>query len=95
MESLPLPSSKRLNTKAIEESPLEFLRSQAEQINPAILLADELMRKDASELLSTEDVEAAQSVLIYGRQEIEHVQRHLDALIRTPASPSLYVPVGF
>ena len=76
-------------------SPLEILRSEAEQINPAILLADELMRKDASELLSTEDIELAQTVIAYGRHEIENVQRQLAALISTPASSSAYIPVGF
>ena len=63
--------------------------------NPAILLADELMRKDASDLLSTEDIELAQTVVTYGRHEIENVQRQLAALISTPASSSVYVPVGF
>jgi len=95
MENLPSPSSKRLSTKAIETIPLEILRSEAEQINPAILLADELMRKDASALLSTEDIELAQTVVTYGRHEIENVQRQLAALISTPASSSAYIPLGF
>ncbi|MGB7208422.1 MAG: hypothetical protein WBD27_07170 [Pyrinomonadaceae bacterium] len=79
----------------METSPLEILRSEAEQINPAILLADELVRKDASELLSTEDIELAQTVVTYGRHEIENVQRQLSALISTPASSSAYIPIGF
>ena len=93
MESLPSPSSKRLSTKA--ETPLEILCGETEQINPAILLADELMRKGAAELLSTEDIEQAESVLLYSRQEIENVQRQLSALINSRASASVYVPVGF
>ena len=79
----------------METSSLEILRSEAEQINPAILLADELMRKDASELLSTEEIELAQTVVTYGRHEIENVQRQLVALISTPASSSAYIPLGF
>jgi hypothetical protein len=79
----------------METSPLEILRREAEQINPAILLADALMRKDASELLSAEDIELAQTIVTYGRHEIENVQRQLAALISTPASPSTYIPVGF
>ena len=86
---------KKAQHKGTETSPLEILRSEAEQINPAILLADELMRKDASELLSTEDIELAQTVVTYGRHEIENVQRQLAALISTPASSSAYIPVGF
>ena len=91
----PSPSSKRLSTRAIETSPIEILRGETEQINPAILLADELMRKDTSELLSAEDIELAQNVVTHGRYEIENVQRQLTALISTPASSSAYVPVGF
>ncbi len=93
MESLPSRSSKRLNTKAA--TPLEILCGEVEQINPAILLAEELMRKGAAELLSTEEVELAESVLDYSRQEIENVQRQLSALIDIPPSPSAYIPIGF
>ena len=53
------------------------------------------MRKDAAELLSQEEVELAESVLVLGRQEIENVERQLTALMKIPASPSFYVPVGF
>lgn len=93
MENLPSQSSKRLSTKAV--TPLEILCGETEQINPAILLADELMRKGAAELLSAEDIEQAETVLLYSRAEIEKVQRQLSALINTPASASVYVPVGF
>lgn len=79
----------------METSPLEILQSETEQINPAILLADELMRKDASELLNTDDIEFAQRVLTHGRHEIENVQRQLAALISTPASSAAYIPAGF
>ncbi len=34
------------------ESTIEVLLSETEQLNPAIILADELMRRDAAELLS-------------------------------------------
>lgn len=93
MESSPSQSSKRLSTKAA--TPLEILCGEVEQINPAILLADELMRKGAAAFLSPEYIEQAEAVLLYSRQEIGNVQRQLSALVNTRASASVYVPVGF
>lgn len=77
------------------EMPLEILRGETEQLNPAIILADELMRRDAAELLSTQDIERAEKVLKYGAREIEIVERHMAAFIKSPAEPSTYIPPGF
>lgn len=77
------------------ESPLKILADETEQINPAILLAEALMRRDAADLLSAEDIDRAEETLQVGRMEIETVERHLSAFVRSPASPSLNIPTGF
>ena len=78
-----------------DESPLELLRDESEQINPAIILADQLMRREATVLLSVEEVNEAESVLAIGTQEIEAIESHLKAFLKTPPSAVNYVPVGF
>ncbi|MEQ1604733.1 MAG: hypothetical protein ABL999_07675 [Pyrinomonadaceae bacterium] len=78
-----------------DESPLELLRTENEQINPAIILAERLMRREAAELLTVEEVEEAESVLAIGTQEIEAMESHLKAFLKSPASAMDYVPVGF
>lgn len=77
------------------ESPLEILIGESEQINPAILLAEEFMRRDAADLLSAEDINRAEAVLGKGRNEIETIRRQLAAFERSPASPSVSLPTGF
>lgn len=77
------------------ESPLEILIGETEQVNPAILLADEFMRRDAADLLSAEDVNRAEEVLNEGRMEIETVRRQIATFERSPASPSIHTPTGF
>jgi len=78
-----------------DDSPLKLLRAEDEQINPAIILAERLMRRDAAELLSVEEVNEAESVLSIGTQEIETIESHLKAFLKTPPSAVNYVPVGF
>ncbi len=78
-----------------DESPLELLRAEIEQINPAIILADQLMRREASELLTVEEVNEAENILAIGTREIEAVESHRKAFQKTPASAIDYVPVGF
>ncbi|HMM79246.1 MAG TPA: hypothetical protein PKC65_04400 [Pyrinomonadaceae bacterium] len=77
------------------ESPLEILTRETEQINPAILLAEEFMRRDAADLLSAEEIKRADEILRIGEMEIEMLQRHLAAFVRLPASPSVRIPTGF
>ena len=77
------------------ETPLQVLCSEAEQLNPAIILADELMRRDAADVLSTEDIERAELVLQFGAKEIEIVEQHLAAFVRSPAKPAMCIPTGF
>jgi len=76
-------------------SPLEILVREIEQVNPAILLAEELMRRDAADLLSAEDVMKAEEILQIGGMEIEVLQKQLAAFVRLPASPSVSIPTGF
>ena len=77
------------------ESPLELLRAEIEQINPAIILAAQLMRREASELLTVEEVNAAENILAIGTQEIETVESHRKAFQKSPASAIDYLPIGF
>lgn len=78
-----------------DDSPLHFLRAASEQVNPAITLADRLMRRDAEKLLTVEEVSEAEKVLAIGTQEIETVEFHRKAFLKTPASAIDYVPIGF
>ena len=78
-----------------DDSPIDILRAEPERINPAIILADRLMRRDAEELLTVEDVAEAEHVLAIGTQEIEAIESHRKAFLKTPASAIDYIPVGF
>lgn len=75
--------------------PLSLLAHEPEQVNPAIILADELMRRDAAELLSVEEVANAEKVLEIGAAEIEAIDRHRGAFVKCASSPCGYVPRGF
>jgi hypothetical protein len=90
-------SSSERSTKDMpgDDSPLHFLRAASEQVNPAITLADRLMRRDAEKLLTVEEVSEAEKVLAIGTQEIETVEFHRKAFLKTPASAIDYVPIGF
>jgi len=78
-----------------DDSPLDVLRAENEQVNPAIILADKLMRRDAEKLLTVEEVSEAEEVLAISTKEIEAIEFHRKAFLKTPASAIDYVPVGF
>ena len=78
-----------------DDSPLDLLRAEDERINPAIILADRLMRQHAETLLTVEEVSEAESVLAFATQEIEAIESHRKAFLKTPASAIDYVPIGF
>jgi len=78
-----------------DEAPLVLLRAENEQINPAIILAERLMRREATELLSVEEVSEAENILTIGTQEIETIESHRKAFQKSPASAIDYVPIGF
>lgn len=76
-------------------TPVQILNGEPEQVNPAILLAEEFMRRDAAAILSAEDIERAERILQAGRNEIETIRRQLAAFNRTPSAPSINIPTGF
>lgn len=78
-----------------DESPLDILIAEAEQVNPAILLAEEFMRRDAADLLSAAEITRAEEILHCGRTEIEVIKHQIAAFERSSASPSASFPVGF
>lgn len=101
MESSPLQSSKKRSTKAHKtaipaaQSPFEILCEEPERINPAILLADEMMRKRLGETIDFEDIRRAEETINASRREIERVESQFVALVKTPAAASAKIPVGF
>ncbi len=101
MESLSFQSLNGRSIKARRvkkhksNTPFEFLCNESEQINPAILLAEELMRKDIAEILDFDDLARAEKTLAVSRREIEAVASGFEALIKTPATASEQIPIGF
>lgn len=77
------------------DSPLEVLSKLEDEINPAIILAEELMQKGLNDGFDFEDSERAQATLRKSRQEIEKCERQLAAMIKSPATPAPRIPKGF
>lgn len=78
-----------------DSSPLDILLGETEQMNPAILLAEEFMRRDAADLMSAEDINRTEEVLAIGRSEIETIRRQEATFARSAATSSTALPVGF
>lgn len=78
-----------------DSSSLDILIGESEQINPAILLAEELMRRKPGDLLSAEDMKRSESTLEEGEREIETIRRQIGAFERASPSPYRYLPIGF
>ena len=106
MANSPFQSSNGRSTKArknasltlataAEESPFEILCREPEQINPAIILAEKLMRKNLGEAFDYEDIRQAEETIKASRREIGRVESQFTALVKTPASASAKIPVGF
>lgn len=97
MENSPSRSSNEPSTRELTDSdlPIELLRAEAEQFNPAIVLAERLMRRDGEQLLTVEEIQEVEATLTIGTQEIETVESHRRAFLKTPASAVDYVPIGF
>ena len=74
---------------------MEILSAQEERINPAILLAEELMRKDIAEILDYDDLELAEITLAEAKDEINRVAAQFEAASKTPATASEQIPIGF
>lgn len=77
------------------ESALEILIEENEQVNPAILLAEEFLRRDAGDLLSAEDIQQAEDILQSSSLEIKILEGQLENFMGLPATPSLIIPTGF
>ena len=104
MENCTLRSSKKPSTRAREfkqagtksaVSPLQILCGSPETINPAILLAEELMRKGIAEAFDPDDIGRAEKTLLTSRREIELIERQFKALVKTPPTSSGLIPTGF
>ncbi len=101
MDNLSFQSSNGRNTKARQiknhkpNTPFELLCNESEQINPAILLAEELMRKDIAEILDFDDLARAEKTLAVSKREIEAVASGFNALTKTPGTASEQIPIGF
>lgn len=91
----PSSSERSIRDMTVDDSPIQLLRDEDERINPAIILADRLMRRDAEELLTVEEVSEAEQILAIGTQEIEAIEFHHKAFLKTPASAINYIPLGF
>jgi hypothetical protein len=103
MENSLLQSSKKRSTKARQagkkqtqsETPFEILCAADEQINPAIILAEELMRKNLAEVFDFAEIERAEKVLLDARAEIGRTEVHFTTLVKTHPTPANSIPLGF
>lgn len=77
------------------QTPFEILDSEPEMINPAILLAEELMRRRAADLLSVEEIRNAEKVLELGTQEIKTIELHNAAFLKCNPTSAANIPHGF
>lgn len=77
------------------ETPFEIFVAEPETINPAILLADTLMRREAVHVLTVKEIIDAEKVLEVGTDEIRTVERHRDKFVKTTPASGSHVPVGF
>lgn len=82
------------NPQPVRQSPFEMLCEADEQINPAIVLAEELMRKDIIGGMEFADIEEAEKTLLVAREKIEKIERHFAQLVKTPPQASRRIPIG-
>lgn len=83
------------NTDIRGMTPFEILCGEPEQINPAILLAEELMRKGMADVLDFADIERAEETLKKSRYEINRIETQFSALIKSKPTASSLIPHGF
>ena len=76
-------------------TPFEILCGEPEQINPAILLAEELMRKVMADVLDFADIERAEKTLRFSRYEISRIEMQFSALVGSKPTASSLIPDGF
>jgi hypothetical protein len=81
----PSQSSNGRSTKAREnrpqaaQSPFEILCGEPERINPAILLAEEMMRKQFGGAIDCSDIRRAEETINQSRREIGRVESQFAA----------------
>lgn len=80
---------------SLQAKPFKILCELPEQINPAIILAEEMMRKRFTSVLDFEEIELAEQTLEFSRNESQRVETQFAALAKTPAAPGLNIPSGF
>lgn len=83
------------NAEAETNTPFEILCGEPERINPAIILAEELMRRDVLASFDFDNFERVAETLSHSRAEIGRIEQHFDALSKTPGAASAVVPLGF
>jgi hypothetical protein len=88
-------SRQKRKSEVLTESPFEILCAAPEQINPAILLAEELMLKGMAASFDFTEIERAEEILISSREEIARVENQFTALVKTPPAPATLIPIGF
>ena len=81
--------------EAEKNTPFEILCNEPERINPAIILAEELMRRDVLASFDFDNFERVAETLSHSRAEIGRIEQHFDALSKTPGAASAVVPLGF
>jgi hypothetical protein len=92
----PSPKARKTHkTQTESETPFEILCAADEQINPAIILAEELMRKNLAEVFDFAEIERAEAVLLDARAEIGRTERHFTDLVKTRPTPANSIPFGF
>ena len=79
----------------MEQSPFEILCGEPERINPAILLAEEMMSRQLSGTIDFEDIRRVEETINASRFEIGRVESRFVSLVKTPAFAGAKIPVGF
>lgn len=103
MENFTLQSSNERSIKADSEqssdicleTPFEVLCAADEQINPAILLAEELMLKGMAASFDFTEIKRAEEILNFSRAEISRIENQFAGLVQTPPAPASLIPLGF
>lgn len=79
-----------------EQNSFKILCGEPEEINPAIVLAEELLRQEVAASFTFDNFDEINETLAKARAEIKVVERQFDALVKTPsAASSVVVPIGF
>ena len=53
------------------------------------------MRKNLAEVFDFAEIESAEEVLVYAREEISRTEAQFTDLVKTHPTPAKYIPLGF